>query len=269
MRMNTWLSAAVISAGMCTASFAQISGKVTLQGAPPDMPQIKGVDQVPQCAALHKDPVYEDTVIAGDKGELANVIVFVKENKEGELKGPQIDKPAVIDQKGCMYTPHVLAVQVGQPIVVKNSDPFLHNVHSLAIDNPTFNFAQVMQGDKKIEPFTAVETFQLKCDVHPWMKAVVRVFDNPYFAVTGEDGKYTIDTKGLKDGTYTVQAWHEIYHDSAPEQVEVKDGKASKALDFTFKAGAKAEARPLNTVHVASADGKAGCCENLKVATTK
>lgn len=260
MRFNTLLAAA-LSAGLCSASFAQISGKVMLDGNPPEMPEIKAIASTPGCSAIHKDPVYEDTVVVADKGELANVIVFIKENNPGELKGPQVEKPAVVDQKGCMYTPHVLAVEAGQPIIVKNSDPFMHNVHSMAIDNQAFNFAQVNVSEKKIEPFTAVETFQLKCDVHPWMKSIVRVFDNPYFAVTGENGKYTIDTKGLKDGTYTVQAWHELYHDSAPQQITVKNGKADKEVDFKYQSKtSKAEAHPLKQVHLADAVDDCPAC---------
>jgi plastocyanin len=239
MRLSALLSATALSAAMCTASLAQISGKVTLQGTPPDAAEIKGIAAVPQCKDLHKDPVYDDTIIVGDKGELANVIVFIKPAEGQKLEGPQRTEKVVLDQKGCMYSPHVLAVETNQPVVVKNSDPFLHNVHSYALDNPTFNFAQVMTGEKKLQPFTAVETFQLKCDVHPWMKSVVRVFDNPYFATTGEDGKFTIDTKELKDGTYTVQAWHEVYKDSEPQTVEVKGGKAAKEVDFTFKVAGK------------------------------
>ena len=265
MNIRHLLSAAAFSAAMYSAAFAQISGKVSLQGTPPEMPEVKGVSAVPQCAAEHKDPVYEDSVIAGDKGELANVIVYIKAAEGQKLEGPQKDQPVVIDQKGCMYTPHVIALQTGQPVVVQNSDPFMHNVHSMALDNPTFNFAQVTVSKKSISPFTAVETFQLKCDVHPWMKAIVRVFDNPFFATSGEDGKYSIDTKGLKDGTYTVQAWHEVYKDSEPQTVEVKDGKASKAIDFTYKAAAKAEAAPLNQVHLASATSSASCCDIKKV----
>ena len=261
MKFSTLLSTAALSAAMCTAAFAQISGKVMLQGTPPEMPEIKGVSAVPQCAAQHKDPVYEDSVLVGDKGELANVIVFIKPAEGQKLEGPQKETPAVIDQKGCMYTPHVVAVETGQPITVQNSDPFMHNVHSMALDNPTFNFAQVTVSEKKISPFTAVETFQLKCDVHPWMKAIVRVFDNPFFATTGEDGKYVIDTKGLKDGTYSVQAWHEVYKDSEPQTVEVKDGKASKEVDFSFKAVAKTEAAPIKNVHLATATSTASCCD--------
>ena len=237
MRLKVFLSVLALSA-LSALSQAQITGKVTLVGDPPDMPQIKAMQQVGQCAALHKDPVYEDSVVASDKNELANVIVFIKPAEGQALKGPQNTTPVVLDQKGCMYSPHVIAVQTGQPVVVRNSDGFLHNVHALSIDNPSFNFAQVVVGDKTIDPFKVVETFQIKCDVHPWMKAIIRVFDNPYFAVTNETGNYTIDTKGLPDGTYTVQAWQEVYHDSKPQQVEVKGGKSSKPVDFKFEAKA-------------------------------
>src|SRR5207302_1390221 len=126
MDRSIWLTAA-FSLATCTASFAQISGRVTLQGTPPEMKQIKAIAAIPQCAQLHKDPLYEDTVVVGDKGELANVIVFLKEAKPGDLKGPQIDTPATLDQKNCVYVPHVLAVEIGQPVILVSSDPFLHN----------------------------------------------------------------------------------------------------------------------------------------------
>ena len=267
MRFRGFLSLILMGAlnGLCSA---QITGKVTLQGDPPDMPQIKAMQTIAQCAALHKDPVYEDSVVVSDKNELANVIVFIKPAEGQALKGPQVTKPVVIDQKGCMYSPHVLAVEVGQPVSVENSDGFLHNVHALSIDNPSFNFAQVTKGAKSIEPFKTPETFQIKCDVHPWMKAIIRVFDNPYFAVTNESGAYSLDTKGLPDGTYSVQAWQEVYHDSAPQQVEVKGGKASKPVNFVFQAkSGKAEAKPAKEIHLASADEPAACCtDDAKVA---
>ena len=253
------LSTLALSAGLCTASFGQITGKVTFDGNPPEMPEIKAIAAVPQCAMIHKDPVYDDSVLVGDKGEFANVIVFIKPDKDGDLKGPQVTKPAVLDQKGCMYTPHVLAVEVGQPVDVKNSDPFLHNIHSLAIDNMAFNFAMPTVGEKKLDPFTAVETFQIKCDVHPWMKAIVRTFEHPYFAVTDEAGKYTIDTKGLKDGSYTLAFWQEKYQDLGTQKIDVKGGKATADLKYKPAAG-KAEAPQYKTIHLASASGAPACC---------
>ena len=230
---STWLAAA-FSLGICTASFAQISGKVTLLGTPPEMKQIKAMAVMPQCAQLHKDPVYEETVVAGDKGELANVIVFLKEVKPGDLKGPQNDKPAKLDQKGCMYSPHVLAVQVGQPVVVANSDPFLHNVHCEAVANKAFNIVQVNVGENKLDPFTVEETFTIKCDVHPWMQAYWLVLDNPYFAVTDDRGNFEI--KNAPAGTQKIVVWQEATgYVTAPsgEDVNIKAGDGT-SKDFTI-----------------------------------
>ena len=232
LKLLAWTAALFLTPVIC---FGQIIGSVKLVGEPPEMAPIKGVDANPLCAAMHKDPVYDDSVVVGDNNELANVIVFIDPGKDKTLPGPKKQIPAVLDQKGCMYTPHVLALQVGQPVLVKNSDPFMHNVHALCINNTPFNVAEVAGAQQNIKPFTDEEQFPIKCDVHSWMKVVVRVFDHPYFAVTDDKGKYTIDTTGLPDGNYTVKAWQEVYHESQPQQVEIKSGKPTKSIDFTFQ----------------------------------
>lgn len=241
MPRPTCLFGLLLLAGVCPPSLAQITGKVTFEGNPPEVPQIKAIADNPQCAALHKNPVYDESVQVYENGEFANVIVFMQPDKPGDLRGPQITRPAVLDQKGCMYTPHVLAVQVHQPVEVKNSDPLLHNVHSLAIDNAAFNLAEPQVMTRKLDPFTAVETFTIKCDVHPWMKAWVRVFDHPYFAVTNEAGKYTIDTRGLKDGPYALAFWQEKYGDLGTQKIHVKDGKAT--ADLKYKPASRGSSR--------------------------
>jgi hypothetical protein len=120
----------------------------------------------------------------------------------------------------------------GQEFVVKSDDPFLHNVHSLAQTNPSFNFGQPKQGEKKVDPMKAAEYFHVKCDVHPWMSAYVAVFDHPFFAVSDTDGTFTI--KNLPDGDYTVLIWHEKLATTPVEQkVSVKGGKGE--LNYTMK----------------------------------
>lgn len=239
MRLSALLSAFALSAGVCTMSTAQVTGKVTLEGKVPDMAEITGIKNNPDCAKSHKDPVYEETVVAGDKGELANVVVSLKPADGKQLDAPPPTEPAVLDQKGCVYVPHVLAVMVGQPISIKNSDQCLHNVDAVAVEdgNSSFNRAQP-PGPRpmKIEPYKKAENIKYKCDVHPWMTAWIRVLDNPYFAVTNEDGKFSIDTKGLPDGQYTLVAWQEKYGEQT-KPVQVKDGKAD--LDLKFKAEEK------------------------------
>jgi plastocyanin len=243
--------------GFVSLAPADITGTVKLDGKPPEMKEID-MSAVKDCAAQHADPVLEETVIVGEGGGLANVVVALKPDDPSALGGEVPKEPVVLDQKGCQYSPHVIAMMVGQEMVVKNSDPFLHNVHSLAQQNPAFNFGQPNKDDgKKVDSPKTAETYKVKCDVHPWMSAHVAVFEHPFFAVTDDKGQFTI--KGnVPDGDYTVTAWHE----KLPAQegkVSVKDGKGT--VDFTFKSeGAAAPAENPATPKLASADRPAACC---------
>src|SRR5260221_327590 len=110
IRVSNGIFIATICASLTTACLADITGKVTLAGKIPDMPEIKAIKDNADCAKMHKDPVYEESVVAGDKGELANVVVSIKTPTGKVLQGgkPQL---AVLDQKGCVYVPHVVAVR--------------------------------------------------------------------------------------------------------------------------------------------------------------
>jgi len=238
---------------------AEITGSVKLEGKAPEAKEID-MSGVADCKNQHADPVYEETVITGDKGELKNVIVALKPDDPAALGGEVPSEPLVLDQKGCMYTPHVAAVMVGQKMVVKNDDPFLHNVHSLAQQNPAFNVQQPNKDEgKEVESPKVKETFKIKCEVHPWMGAWIGVFEHPYFAVSGEDGKFTI--KGNPpDGDYTVVAWHEKYG-TKEGKVTVKDGKGT--VDFSFDAGSADAGEPTIGAKLASitATKTLSCCE--------
>lgn len=252
MSLSRWMCALALSAGLSSVSFGQVVGKVTLTGKIPEMPEIALLKLVPDCAKQHKDPVYEEKVVAGEKGELANVAIYIK-TPEGKTLGKTPTEPGVLDQKGCVYSPHVIALAVGQPLKVTNSDQFLHNVHTLSIDNQAMNFGQPTTGAKMVEPFKAPEQFKVKCDVHPWMAAWIVVVDNPYFAVTSSEdktiGTYKIDTKDLPDGEYTFVAWQEMYG-SQEQKATVKGGKAE--LNFTFNADKKASAMPFKELQLSS-----------------
>jgi hypothetical protein len=212
---------------------ADISGSVKLDGEAPEAAEID-MSAVKECADQHADPVYDQTVVADDKGNLANVIVYVKTDDPSSLGGEVPKDPAVLDQKGCMYEPHVLTMTVGQDLIVKNDDPYLHNIHTLATINPVFNIGQPQdKSGRKTEPMKATETFRVKCDVHPWMSAYIGVFEHPFHAVSGEDGKFDIKGK-LPDGDYTLTAWHEKYGEQ-DQQVTIKDGKPASDIVFTFK----------------------------------
>ncbi|HVT88719.1 MAG TPA: hypothetical protein VHD56_07710 [Tepidisphaeraceae bacterium] len=256
MRLRHCLLAAGFSMAVATFAMADVTGKVTLSGKAPE-PKTIDMSGVKECAAMHADPAVEETIVADDKGNLANVVISVKTDDPATLGGEVPKTAAVIDQKGCMYTPHVLAMMVGQELMVKNDDPFLHNVHSLAQTNPGFNFAQQNKDNGKAAPSPkAPETIKIKCDVHPWMAAWIVVLDNPFFSVSKEDGTFAI--KGLPDGDYTLQAWHEKFGTSE-QKVSVKGGNAT--VNFTFKAdSAQADPVPSN-VKLASDEKTMSCPE--------
>ena len=182
----------------------------------------------PVCGSSHKNPVYNQSFIINKEGYLKNVIVYLKDVKyDGEL--PKTS--AVLDQKSCLYSPHVQGMMAGQELLIQNSDATLHNIHGLPKINSEFNFAMPKVVKQKTMRIDKPEhSILIKCDVHPWMKAYVSVFDHPYFAVTDENGRYEIEN--IPPGTYEVVAWHEKFKGNTLSQ-KVALHKGSQ-LNFTF-----------------------------------
>jgi hypothetical protein len=211
---------------------ASITGKIVFEGAVP-VPEKYKMSADAFCAKAHPgDVAKQDIEIGPDRG-IADVFVYVKSGISGTYPPPAT--AATIDQKGCRYTPHVFGVVAGQNIDILNSDPTLHNIHSLPEKNEPFNLAMPVQGMKYTKKFDQPEVMiRIKCDVHGWMAAYCGVLSHPFFAVTAADGTYTI--KDLPAGTYTIEAWHEKLG-TQTQQVTV-GAQESKPAAFTFKAGA-------------------------------
>jgi plastocyanin len=214
-----------------TASAADIIGTITLQGTPPAEKEITPLMDNPDCAAMYngKAPTTHFYVV-GPKGEFADVVVSLK-GVTGKSTGASAP-PAVMDQKGCLYTPQILAIQTGQKITVKNSDMCVHNVHCTPTvpGNTEHNDVQMSGGADLTYTFPQAEMFlRFKCDVHPWMFAWVSVFDSPYFAVSDKDGKFVI--KNVPPGKYTVEANH---RKSGPQTQDVEVADKDVTVNFTF-----------------------------------
>jgi plastocyanin len=140
-------------------------------------------------------------------GTLAQIFVYVKEGLEG-MSFPVPSEAALLDQQGCMYVPHVIGVQTGQTLTVRNSDDTLHNVNAQPANNPGFNIGQPVAGMTYDHTFESPEIMiPVKCDVHPWMAAYIGVVPHPYFTVTDTEGGFSIDR--LPPGDYVLEAWSE------------------------------------------------------------
>ncbi|MDP9193385.1 MAG: carboxypeptidase regulatory-like domain-containing protein [Acidobacteriota bacterium] len=222
-------SAAPAATAAVVADAATLGGTVKFEGTGPKMaPMQMGAD--PFCASQHPTPAPDEEVVIGPGGELANVIVFVKE-VQGNFPPPQ--QAALLDQKGCKYIPHVTAVQVGQSIEIKNSDATLHNVHAMPEINRQFNEGQPVQGMVSTKKFDKAELkpFRIKCDVHGWMKSYMAVLPHPYHSVSQMNGTFSI--ANLPPGSYTLVAWHEKF--GQQEQQVTVAAKEQKQVAFTFK----------------------------------
>ncbi len=185
---------------------ATVEGIIRFEGEAPTMKEL-AMSADPVCAALHKTPILSESLVLGEGKTMANVLVYVKNVPAGI---PVIipTEPAIVDQAGCKYAPHVLAIVAGQEVKFLNPDGTLHNVHTLSKINPEFNAAMPKFKKEMTKKFEKSEApFAIKCDVHPWMGAWIAVFDHAFFSVTKEDGKFSIT--GLPAGTYEIEAWHE------------------------------------------------------------
>ena len=181
-----------------------LTGTVSYSGKPPKKKSLK-MDADPVCSSAHRDKVYAESFIMNDDGQLANVLVCLK---DVSYDGGTPKKSAILDQKGCVYSPHVFGIMKDQELIIKNSDPTMHNIHSMAKVNRQFNFAMPKVVKEKKVTFKKIEDpFYIKCDVHPWMKAWTTVVDHPYFAVTDTNGNFEIT--GIPSGNYEVVFWHE------------------------------------------------------------
>jgi plastocyanin len=215
------------------STVGSVSGTVKFDGAKPKPGKID-MSQDPACAKKGENTV---ETYAGDGASLANVFVYVKSGAE-KWAATTPTTPAVIDQEGCRYHPHVLGVMVNQPVQIKNSDQTTHNIHPTPQNNREWNESQA-PGQAALDKTFAREEIMLpvKCNQHPWMKMYINVVKSPYFAVTDDKGNYSI--KDLPPGDYTLAFVHEKAGETE-QKVTIAAKEDKKGVDVTMKAGGSA-----------------------------
>jgi len=220
------LSAAMVGLVASAAGTGTVSGKITYTGTPPKMKPID-MSKEPTCAKQHATPVDTENVVTGPGNTLADVVVYVS---AGDMGAPSTQK-VEFDQKGCQYIPHVLPMEVNEPLEIVNGDQTAHNIHPLAKVNQEWNKSQP-PGTPPIETkYEKAEFIPVKCNIHPWMHGYFAVLNTSHFTVSKSDGSFSLS--GLPAGKYTISAWQEQYGTQSQE-VTVGGGE-TKTISFSFR----------------------------------
>ncbi len=221
--------AGAIPAGT-TLGTAAIVGRAAFEGTPAAAEAIN-LSSDPACRSAHEGEASREDLVVAPDGALRYVFVHVAAGLPDRPFAPP-DQAVPLDQRGCVYRPHVVGVQMGQPVLIVNSDPTLHNVHTVSQANKPFNFGMAVKGQKATRYFSSPEVMiRVTCDVHPWMVSFIGVAAHPFHAVTEVDGAFALE--GLPAGTYVVDAWHEKLG-TLRQTVTVSDGQR-RSIAFSFQ----------------------------------
>ncbi len=212
-----------------------VEGRIKHTGPPPVLERL-GVETNPECSAHYQgQTAYQETVVVGPDGGVANVFVYVKSGLDPKWKFPTPKTEVKIANEKCVYVPRVSGAMHGQDVKFVNEDSFQHNIHTFVLKGKGKDINQSIyaKGQSFVETFDSPQVMvELKCDLHSWMRGYLGVLPHPYFCVTGKDGAWTFPKK-LPEGTYTIAAWQEKYGEKEVT-VTVKKGETVTVPEITF-----------------------------------
>jgi plastocyanin len=225
------LATLILSQSVSAAGEGKITGTIKLDGTAPHQKPID-MSKEPSCAAQHSTPITTEAVMTGANGALENVVVYISEGLSGAAASAVSTQPLEINQKGCQYVPHVVAINPNEEMKVVNSDQTSHNIHPQPKINHEWNKSQPPGAAPFIVKWEAEELpIPVKCNIHPWMRGYIAVVKGP-FGVSDDKGTFTLNN--VPPGSYTLTAWQETYGPQT-QKLTVAAGKPATA-DFTFKA---------------------------------
>jgi hypothetical protein len=242
------VAAAVLGADEKSAGV--FKGVVTFKGAPPPRKRLfekndAKIEKPEDRAVCAAEDYFSDEFLVNEKAGngVANVVIYIEKTPAGYTPPPVPEEPAIFDQKGCRFIPHILIVRCNQKMLIKSGDPVVHNTNITSLRNTGFNQTISVNNRDGVEySYKKPEgrPVPVKCDLHNWMKAHHLPLEHPLAAVTDADGKFEI--KGVPPGKHTFIVWHEMCG-YLNRKLEV-DIKADKTTEETLSYSAKEFFKP-------------------------
>lgn len=216
---------------------AHITGRVLFDGDPPPRaeisPDVIAASRDEFCVKHHgSEPLLSEELVVHEDRSIRDVLVYVKSFPQPWEHEPP-ETAVRITQIHCVFVPHVAAVMTGQPLIVTSDDDTAHNVHYQGrLNRVRRGNVTIAKGEELEWTFRRPEvgTSYIKCDIHPWMRCYICVLDHPFFAVTGDDGSFSLGQ--LPPGEYEIEAWHATLG-TQQQELTIADGETA-AVDFTF-----------------------------------
>ncbi len=201
-----------------------ISGTITFIGDAPEVKPVEVTKDTKVCAQTQK---YDESLVVGENKGIKNAVVSISNISNGKDFGEAM----VLDQKECVYTPHIVLTPTGSELEILNNDGILHNIHTYSEANPAFNQAQPKFKKKLKKKFDQPEVVRVECDAHGWMKGWIVVMEHPYYAVTDGEGKFSLSD--VPAGEYEVKIWHETLGETMQKVTVEAGGDASLAVELS------------------------------------
>ena len=201
-----------------------IEGTVVYRGDVPTKKIIITKD-VQTCGGTREEPL----IRVGADQAVESAVVYLVDVASGKA-WPEQGKTPELDNVKCRFEPEVQVIRAG-PLDVVNADPVLHNTHGYYGTRTAFNLALPNQDQRIPVELKRPGTVRVDCDAHGWMEGWIYVVDNPYYAITGADGKFTITD--VPPGTYKLVA---VQSFTGPVEMPViVTGGQSTKLDIELK----------------------------------
>ena len=200
------------TSSLAAAEWGHLKGQFIYEGEPPVRKPLTITADKEFCG--NKLILEEQLVVKpGTKG-VANVVIGIYLAR-GAAKLPvhasyaETAQAVVhLDADGCRFNPHVCQLRTTQTLLIRNRNPIGDSAKIDTLQNPPINILLPVDAEVRQQYLISERVpARVSCSLHPWESGWLFVRDDPYLAVSDEDGKFEI--KHLPTGKWTFQVWQE------------------------------------------------------------